>query len=367
MARIRVAFGGAGVIIAMAGGAGQAATAGGRLANADRPAARAASAAARCQGRQLRMTVAELSRRLTHRGYVLRFQNRGGACTVRGYPGVDGLSAQGHRLVSARRIKTGYLGGLKPGHPIPQVHLAGGQTASAIVEWFVGIPSCLPVRSLKVTAPDTLSAVTFSPKSLGSERMCDLQVHPVVFGVTGRAQTRAVSPVAGIRAVYRTVLTASTSDLPVPCAGTLPRPGCGRSPRLRLARAARRRTTSSTTPSTAKQPGNDNLRYTATAYRTLVARFIASLKISVHGTRASVHGPSGLGASKLVPRAITGASAPTRRPSNPEIRLSRHPAIAAGSSRSAPSPSTAAKRTSTPAPVTGCYSHKKITPASATQ
>ena len=49
-----------------------------------------------------------------------------------------------------------------------------------------------------------------------------------------------------------------------------------------------------------KQPDNDNSGYTAKAYRSTVATFMANLKISVQGTRASVHEPSGLGPSKLV-------------------------------------------------------------------
>jgi len=49
-----------------------------------------------------------------------------------------------------------------------------------------------------------------------------------------------------------------------------------------------------------KQPDNDNSGYTPKAYRRVVAEFMANLNISVHGKRASVHGPSGLGASKLV-------------------------------------------------------------------
>jgi hypothetical protein len=43
-----------------------------------------------------------------------------------------------------------------------------------------------------------------------------------------------------------------------------------------------------------------NSGYTAEAYRSVVTTFMTNLKISVYGKRASVRGPSGLGASKLV-------------------------------------------------------------------
>jgi len=89
-------------------------------------------------------------------------------------------------VVSARRTKSGYLGGLKPGHSIPKVHLAGGKTASAMVEWVNAGQSCPRGQSLKVTAPNAVRSVRLSPKSLGSERLCHLEVHPVVPGVTGR-------------------------------------------------------------------------------------------------------------------------------------------------------------------------------------
>ena len=129
MTRTRVALGGAGVIAALALGGGQLATASGR------PARRLAPAVGRCQEQTLRITLAQASPGADHHGYVLLFHNRGAACTLKGYPGVDGFSAQGHRLVSARRTKSGYLGGVAPGRPIPLVHLPQGRTASAMLEW----------------------------------------------------------------------------------------------------------------------------------------------------------------------------------------------------------------------------------------
>jgi hypothetical protein len=182
-------LGGAGIVAVMVIGAGQAATASGRLATVDRPASMLAltgSVAGGCQGRQLRIRLTPASPGASHHGYVLLFQNRGEACTVSGYPGVDAFSAQGRRLVSARRTKSGYLGGVQPGHRIPKVRLATGKTASALVEWVTGLQSCPRAQSLKVTAPNAIRSVRLSPKSLGSERLCHLEVHPVVLGVTGR-------------------------------------------------------------------------------------------------------------------------------------------------------------------------------------
>ena len=189
MGRTRVALGGAGMILAIVIGAGHAAPARGRVSGADGMApvtAVKAAFAARCQGSQLRIMLTLASPGLSHHGYVLLFHNRGAACTVSGYPGVDALSAQGHVLVRARRTKRGYLGGLKPGHLIPKVRLARGKTASALLEWVTGFQSCPHAHSLKVTAPDAVRSVRFTPKSLGSERLCHLQIHPVVAGVTGR-------------------------------------------------------------------------------------------------------------------------------------------------------------------------------------
>jgi hypothetical protein len=170
-----------GVAAVMALAAAQAADASGRTP--------AKAATARCQLRQLSITTTLASPGVSHHGYVLLFHNRGGACTLSGYPGVDALSSTGHRVASAKRTKSGYLGGLRPGEAIPTVRLAHGKTASAITEYIdrpVPGLSCVQAAELNVTPPNTTVPVALFPKNLSSERLCRLEVHPVVPGVTGQ-------------------------------------------------------------------------------------------------------------------------------------------------------------------------------------
>ena len=152
------------------------------------PVARTA-AAPRCGTSKLRITAVLASPGLSHHGYVLRFQNRGSTCTLTGYPGVDAISAHGKRLVSARRTKRGYLGGLKQGQGIPNVRLTRGKTASALLEYVDGPIAglrCPKVAAFKVTPPNAFVSVRLSPHGLSSERLCQVQIHPVVAGRTGQ-------------------------------------------------------------------------------------------------------------------------------------------------------------------------------------
>jgi hypothetical protein len=110
----------------------------------------------------------------------------------------------------------------------------------------------------------------------------------------------AASPAAAIRAVYRTVLTAEYFGPANAVCGNLTAAGI-----RAFAGAVPGQSCTAAYDQLHhtlhhKQPDNDNSGYTATAYRSTVTTFIANLKISVHGTRASVHGPSGLGPSELV-------------------------------------------------------------------
>lgn len=184
MIRTRTLVGGAAVITALAIVPGLAGAAGGRTSRAVHAAGKT-SANARCQGKSLGISLTQASPALPHHGYVIRFKNRGGDCTINGYPGVDGLNAKGKPILSAKRTKSGFLGGVSSG-PIPRVHLAKGKSASAIVEWTdLGAP-CPTVHSLKITPPNAARSVVLSPKSLTSQTLCHVQVHPVVPGKTGQ-------------------------------------------------------------------------------------------------------------------------------------------------------------------------------------
>jgi Domain of unknown function (DUF4232) len=144
-------------------------------------------APARCTVPHLHITLVQTVG-LSHHGDVIRFKNLGTACTLKGYPGVDALSASGHRVASAHRTKSGYLGGLGASRPIPLVHLGHGKTASAITEWVAPANpnSCAHATTLAITPPGAKRSVRFSPPSFTLERLCNLQVHPVVPGTSGQ-------------------------------------------------------------------------------------------------------------------------------------------------------------------------------------
>jgi len=110
----------------------------------------------------------------------------------------------------------------------------------------------------------------------------------------------AAPATVAIRSVYRTVLTAEYFGPADAVCGNLTTAGV----RSFTATAPRESCTAAYDQLRHvlhhKQPDNDNSGYTAKTYRTVVAAFMANLTINVHGTHASVHGPSGLGPSTLV-------------------------------------------------------------------
>lgn len=152
---------------------------------------RASSVPNSCRGAQLQIVVGDGQAGLDHQGLAVRFTNRGQLCSLHGYPGLDGFSAHGQRLVSAQRTMSGYLGGIRNGRRAPSVKLAEGQTAAAVFEWFGGPAhgaKCERIAYIEFTAPGTTRSVRYSLSFYFADRgyqECDLQVHPVVPGRTG--------------------------------------------------------------------------------------------------------------------------------------------------------------------------------------
>ena len=141
-----------------------------------------------CSGGHLAVAAGEGTAGLGHEGVVLLFRNVGSTvCALHGYPGVAGLNSGGRQVTQARRTPSGYLGGLAFGQTTPpNVVLAPGQTASALVEG-TDVPmgnemSCPSYPSLLVTPPNTTSSVPVSASLPGCS---GLAIHPVVPGTGG--------------------------------------------------------------------------------------------------------------------------------------------------------------------------------------
>lgn len=140
-----------------------------------------------CTTRQLSVSLHGVEGGLSHAGYAIRFRNISRtACVMAGYPGVDGATGSGHAVVHAKRTPYGYLGG---GRQTRVVTLAPGATASALYEGVNGRteggPPCPSYSILVVTPPANTKSVRFQ----GQPTLCYPEIHPIVRGSNGRANT----------------------------------------------------------------------------------------------------------------------------------------------------------------------------------
>lgn len=133
-----------------------------------------------CATGQLKVSLGQFDGGVGHGGYPIIFKNTGRACTMYGYPGVDGLTARGTTVVHASRSRYGYLGGTRT---ITTVTLATGKTASAFFEGLnfavTGKP-CPKFAQLAVTPPNNTQSVR-----LKATPVCYPTIHPVVPGSSG--------------------------------------------------------------------------------------------------------------------------------------------------------------------------------------
>lgn len=149
------------------------------------PSAVATTNAPHCSFAQLKVTEGAIDGGLGHIMVPIHFRNvSNSTCTLYGYPGAAGLK-HGHQVKQAKRVPTGYMGGLKQGNPIPLVTLAPHEEGTARIEGSdVPGPSgnrCKELTGLLVTPPNDMRSVHL-PKSPPS---CRLQIHPVIKGASG--------------------------------------------------------------------------------------------------------------------------------------------------------------------------------------
>jgi hypothetical protein len=146
--------------------------------------ASAAAGVRPCGNRALAVRHTGLDGATGHGSFILLFKNTSRVtCTLVGYPGLDALGRRGIVLAHAAHIRLGFVGG---SNVVRTVTVRPGHYASAAIEWMNFDPSnsgdCVFSRSVATTPPHTTHTVTF-PMSVS---LCDLQVHPVVAGTSGR-------------------------------------------------------------------------------------------------------------------------------------------------------------------------------------
>ena len=139
---------------------------------------------------QLSVTYGPIDAGSGHRGMPVIFTNVGSSMySLSGYPKVTALNVSGEPVAQARPTPAGYLGGVDNDIDVPTVDLQPGQSASALLEAMAfhvtdGSP-CTPYASMMVVPPGGSEAV---PVEWECDGGCELQVHPVVPGETGRQQ-----------------------------------------------------------------------------------------------------------------------------------------------------------------------------------
>jgi hypothetical protein len=131
--------------------------------------------ASRCTSHQLVISLGTLSAALGHLALPIHFHDRGGTCSLRGFPRVDGLAATGGVIIHAKPTLKGYFGRWR----IATITLRNGHMASALLEgldpaFFSRRPRS--ARNLRITPPNVSQSVvrrTTYPLS-------DLTIHPIV-------------------------------------------------------------------------------------------------------------------------------------------------------------------------------------------
>jgi len=123
------------------------------------------------------------------RTWLIKFVSRAKApCAVEGYPTVvvhSGITTP----VTAQRTLAGPFGGVRGQATAPPiVVLTPGEIASAMIEAPVPVPGSAVCASAELVSVSLPAAGEVARLSLGNTNLCDLAVHPVVYGSSGIAR-----------------------------------------------------------------------------------------------------------------------------------------------------------------------------------
>ena len=167
---------------------------------------KAAPVARPCASRQFLISLGPESAASGHLVIPIRFHDRGGTCSLRGYPRVDGLSARGRVVVRAKPALTGFFGSWS----IATIILKNGHTASALLEGVDPSFFSRPPRSsrrLRVTPPNASHSVRLR----APYPFAHLAIHPVVAGRNGGGRYTAGAAAAHQISAY--------PEIPFPLSG----------------------------------------------------------------------------------------------------------------------------------------------------
>lgn len=154
-----------------------------------------------CSSSQLSVTLGGFAAASNSEGGLLIFTNNGHtSCSMSGYPTVLAEGTQGNVVMTARRTRSGYLGGVTGVSP-PQAYLEPGLSASALVEGGAlptGHASCVTITTIVITPPGATASISVPnrfPTGHGVPGCSPISVHPVIPGLAYSDTPAGVTPI----------------------------------------------------------------------------------------------------------------------------------------------------------------------------
>jgi len=151
------------------------------------PVSEVAGGLPRCNATQLRVSGIDANGAAVTGGWIVRLRNVSGhACSLTGYPSVQGVNQWNGAVLTAAHTRDSYIGGWQSNKPLPIVDLrAKGGVASFLVDFVGGnnYLACPYLNTLHVRIPHSVTVFTLLSTRL---QVCKyFEAHPFVSGLTG--------------------------------------------------------------------------------------------------------------------------------------------------------------------------------------